>query len=143
MSLNLIYLLSLSVNELFVGLNRYVNVPPRTINQISTYLKTPFCVSLFYFILGCKDKKLISNNQTFYTLFLTFFFLLPLILFPVTLSLRECKSKKLISNNQTSFDLFLLSFSSLPILFHKTLSLWECKYRKLIYILHIPSQLIF
>ena len=41
MSLNLIYLLSLSVNELFVGLNRYVNAPPRTINQILAYLKTP------------------------------------------------------------------------------------------------------
>ena len=110
MSLNLIYLLSLSVNELFVGLNRYVNVPPRTINQISTYLKTPVGVSLSYFLSGCKDKKLISNNQTFYTLFLNFFFLLSLILFPKTLSLRECKSKKLISNNQTSFNLFFTFF---------------------------------
>jgi hypothetical protein len=73
MSLNLIYLLSLSVNELFVGLNRYVNVPPRTINQISTYLKTPVGVSLSYFLSGCKDKKLFSINQTFYTLFLNFF----------------------------------------------------------------------
>ena len=81
MSLNLIYLLSLSVNELFVGLNRYVNVPPRTINQISTYLKTPVGVSLSYFLSGCKDKKLISNNQTFYTLFL-FSFSSLLILFP-------------------------------------------------------------
>ena len=110
MSLNLIYLLSLSVNELFVGLNRYVNVPPRTINQISTYLKTPVGVSLSNFLSGCKDKKLISNNQTFYTLFLIFFFLLSLILFPKTLSLRECKSKKLISNNQTSFNLFFTFF---------------------------------
>ena len=69
MSLNLIYLLSLSVNELFSDLNRYVNVPPRTINQISAYFKTPVSVSLSYFLSGCKDKKLISNNQTFYALF--------------------------------------------------------------------------
>ena len=91
MSLNLIYLLSLSVNELFVGLNRYVNVPPRTINQISTYLKTPVGVSLSYFLSGCKDKKLNPNNQTFYTLFLIFFFLFSLIRFPLTLSLRAAK----------------------------------------------------
>jgi len=65
MSLNLIYLLSLSVNELFIGLKRFVNESPRTINQISTYLKTPVGVSLSYFFSGCKDKKLNPNNQTF------------------------------------------------------------------------------
>ena len=91
MSLNLIYLLSLSVNELFVGLNRYVNVPPRTINQILTYLKTPVGVSLSYFLSGCKDKKLNPNNQTFYTLFLKFLFPLSLIPSPETLSLRAAK----------------------------------------------------
>jgi hypothetical protein len=91
MSLNLIYLLSLSVNELFVGLNRYVNVPPRTINQILTYLKTPVGASIFYFLLGCKDKKLNPNNQTFYTLFLNFFSPLSLIPSPETLSLRAAK----------------------------------------------------
>jgi len=32
-------------------------------------LKTPVGVSLSYFLSGCKDKKLIFNNQTFYTLF--------------------------------------------------------------------------
>ena len=121
MSLNLIYLLSLSVNELFVGLNRFVNVPPRTINQISTYLKTPVGVSLSYFLSGCKDKKLNPINQTFYTLFLTSFSS-SLIPNPLTLSLRECKSKKLISNNQTSFNLFYFLFprflsSSFPQLF--------------------------
>jgi hypothetical protein len=73
MSLNLIYLLSLSVNELFVGSNLYINNPPRTINQIFPYLKTPVGVSLSYFLSGCKDKKLITINQTFYTLFLTLF----------------------------------------------------------------------
>ena len=91
MSLNLIYLLSLSVNELFVGSNLYINNPPRTINQILAYLKTPVGVSLSYFLSGCKDKKLISNNQTFYTPFLIFFFLFSLIRFPLTLSLRAAK----------------------------------------------------
>jgi hypothetical protein len=68
MSLNLIYLLSLSVNELFVGLNHFVSNPPRITNQISTYLKTPVGVSLSYSISGCKHKKLNTNNKTFYTL---------------------------------------------------------------------------
>jgi hypothetical protein len=110
MSLNLIYLLSLSVNELFVGLNRYVNVPPRTINQILTYLKTPVGASLSYFLSGCKDKKLNPNNQTFYTLFFKFLFS------PFSHPLSQnsfasgCKSKKLISNNQTSFNLFFTFF---------------------------------
>ena len=114
MSLNLIlsYFPSLSMNFLLASIF-YINNPPRTINQILAYLKTPVGVSLSYFLSGCKDKKLNPNNQTFYTLFLIFFFLTPF-----SLSLNSfasgCKSKKLISNNQTSFNLFLFSFSSLP-----------------------------
>ena len=133
MSLNLIlsYFPSLSMNFLLASIF-YINNPPRTINQILAYLKTPVGVSLSYFLSGCKHIKLNPINQTFYTLFLTSFSS-SLIPNPLTLSLRERKSKKLISNNQTSFNLFLFSFSSPSFLFFTaTLSLWECKYRKLI-----------
>jgi hypothetical protein len=57
----------------------------RFLAKLSAYLKTPVGVPFSYFLSGRKDKKLITINQTFYTLFLIFFlpFLLPLFLFPL------------------------------------------------------------
>jgi len=73
MSLNLIYLLSLSVNELLVGSNPLVNASPRTINQIFAYLKTPVGVFLSFFLSGCKSNGLNLLTKLFIPFFNLFF----------------------------------------------------------------------
>jgi hypothetical protein len=57
----------------------------RSLAKLSAYIKTPVGVPFSYFVSGRKDKKLITINQTLYTLFLIFFspLLLPLFLFPL------------------------------------------------------------
>ena len=46
----------------------------RPLAKLSAYIKTPVGVPYSYFLSGRKDKKLITINQTLYTLFLIFFF---------------------------------------------------------------------
>jgi hypothetical protein len=45
----------------------------RFLAKLSAYLKTPVGVPFSYSFWERKDKKLIINNQTFYTLFNLFF----------------------------------------------------------------------
>jgi hypothetical protein len=58
----------------------------RSLAKLSAYLKTPVGVPFYYFVSGRKDKKLITINQTFYTLFFNLFFTLSSSSFPIPLN---------------------------------------------------------